>query len=238
VQLLTAVRLCPFRDEVRVLLTCAESPGQFPQDIQDLIDARCYVPLLDASDRITFMLALMREFKHLCETVLQNVSWSIDTSDEAVASDPDHVLNTLAVYSAETTPRELYDFMLRSFDACRHPLADGSTEYSAELLNKLKYDVEGVYCVTPYNPESKNAVMRQYANMDPEMTTKNTRICFLNKDGPVLTAEAEPSSKRQRSAAEQPPNVHQAIAERVAQQEKLLKNAARKEKAKRDREGR
>jgi hypothetical protein len=33
-QLLTTARQCLRRDSVRVLLTCGESPGQFPQDIQ------------------------------------------------------------------------------------------------------------------------------------------------------------------------------------------------------------
>jgi hypothetical protein len=261
-QLLTTARRCGVhRDRVRVLLTCSESPGQFPQEIQarkrnrfsffhsfaqDLVDARCYVPLFDAKDRIAFMLNMMREFRMLCakDTQLSKVSWvDIDLNDKAFLADPDHVLNTLAVYSTGTTPRELHDFMLRSFDACRFPNEDGSTEYSPELFNKLKYDVEGTFCITPYNPSSKNASLLTYAGMDPEVTAKNTRICVLNETGPDMSAalEKEPSNKRARVAAAaegQPKNIHDAIADRVSQQEKLLKNAAKRDKAKADRERR
>ena len=123
-QLLTTARRCSVRhDRVRILMTCSESPGQFPQDIQDLIGARCYVPLFEARDRIAFMLQMMREFRALCakDPTLANVAWvDIDLNDDAFITDPDHILNTLAIYSVGTTPRELHDFMLRSFDACRY----------------------------------------------------------------------------------------------------------------------
>jgi hypothetical protein len=134
--------------------------------------------------------------------------------------------------------------MLRSFDACRYPREEGGTEYSPALFEKLKYDIEGTFCITPYNPSAKNATVLNFANIDPEMTSKNTRICFLDDAGAKLSAPeteaaaAEPPTKRNRGPSEQQPRtIHDAIAARVAQQEKLLKNAANREKAKRGRGG-
>jgi hypothetical protein len=66
------------------------------------------VPFFEAKERIEFMLRMMREFHQLClkSPELKNVEWvDIDLMDGAYLSDPDHVLNNLAIHSTGTTPR-------------------------------------------------------------------------------------------------------------------------------------
>lgn len=247
IHLLTAVR-ASHRD-VRLVMTCDEKPSQFPQEMQSLIDAQCFMPMMGPADRIAFMRDLMADFYSLCQwdETLKNVQFTIDLSPDAAQKDPDHILNMLAMYSAETTPREMLSFMQRTFAACSTPTADGHTEYNADLIEKLTYKVEGATYITPDNPLAKNEPFYKYIKLDPELSAANTNMCYLNGDKPAfegnrrvtaLAAEQEADAKRKAKKRvrkdgaddkdKQPAQMQDVIKERVAQQNKLLENRTKR----------
>ena len=227
------------RNDIRVLMTCAESPGQLPSQIlHHMIDRKHYIGLPDPQDRCSLFLDFMRQFYELCRTrdELKNVEWSIPIGDEDIDKDPDHIINSLSVWSAGTTPREIYEFMRRSFVACSNPGEGGYTDYNADLLTKLVHNLEGQPSICAYNPCSKNDTIEQYVGLDPESTSKNlsTNAMFLAKEPVVIKAQQRHGSGQESMNKKHRPdmNAQEALKAKAEEHEKLMKNAAKREKEK------
>ncbi len=89
--------------------------------------------------------------------------------DDAVESDPDHILNALTLAARGATPRELYAFMKRLNDACANPREDGSTDMNEEFIEKMLYKTEGGgKSVVPYDIEKENSAVNKYLGLDFE----------------------------------------------------------------------
>lgn len=239
VHLLTTVRCCRTRrNDIRVVLTCDESPGQFPSEIRSLVDAHYLMPLPGPADRKRIALDLMKTYRECISTMPHMIPlvWDVSLDDADIESDPNHVLNVFAIQSTGTTPYEIHYYMARSFSACYQPRENGTTEYGPALFDILKYDVDGIACITPYNPMTKNAPIYSYADINPE-TRVHAGVGTVVLSDQTTTMSALPDHAQEkdckRAKTDQPTGIADAIEERVKQQELLLKKASKAESLKR-----
>lgn len=243
---------------LKVLVTSNTTPGKFHGDLLRLFDSKIYAGLPKPADRTRMVKERFAAFKRVCEKTpeLKDVTWSVTFDSDDVSKDPDHIINTIVTCSADTTPAELHEFMMRIFQACRYPKPDGSTEICDDFINKLFYDVEGVKCIVPYNPTKWNKEFFDYVHQDPECTSQDTRMCIIGasraKDDEEDEAlvndvrlqqtdiEAEmdkpldKSKKRGRvnDQDQQPMSVQEALAKRIADQEERLRKGKQFAKSK------
>jgi len=256
VQLLMTVRSMMYerRGDVRVVLTCGESPGTFNRYILDLIDRKHFIGLPDNFERTEIIIDLINAFKDLCKENkrLQNVMFSIDTGEDVMEeADADHIINKIALASAGTTPREITAFMRRAFVACSTPDEFGHTDFNEDLIEKLLYKVEDGSSICHYNPAEHNKTILDYAGLDPESTAKNSTMNTLilgekNKIINLMDKQREEEEKRNElqeqrvggrakrhrteEQEEERKTKQKTLKEQSEIREKVLRNAARRKR--------
>lgn len=239
IRLLTTIRfhreLCC---RIRVVLTCDESPSQFPGEIMNLIDAKYVMLLPGPMDRVVMALESMALFKTLAQRHLPLLKWNIENNLDAVLNDPNHVLNMFAIQSTGATPKEIHEYLSRSYVMCNKPNANGTTEYGPELFDLLKYDVEGTACITPYNPITKNETIFKYARIVQEGQAAQIGTCTvsdnanvaphiedIDREGIIERDEEEEKRRTKRAKMVQPKAIQESIQERIKKQEEALQKA-------------
>ncbi len=254
-------------DEVKLVLLCDESPGQFPRDLLDNVDVMHLLRPPEAEVRLHMVCQWMQAFKLGHEyavhrnTKLALLQWDVDMDPEAIAADPNHIVNRLVVCSAGCTPREIATFMRRTFEGCSSPSESGDTVYGPAYIESLLYSVEGgLKLITPHNPATLNESTFKYAGLTqgailPPSAVSST--CFCSSAATTIGDQligakkgfvrAVPSSQQQPQSSPQnqplapaqlqPASVNDALASRVAEQEEKLQSAAKRSKRSRRGQG-
>jgi hypothetical protein len=257
--LLSAVRLFHDGSRVRLLMLCDETPGQFPQDLLQLIDVTHYMPPPGPDT----CMAILRDWMHHFALFLHGnsnmeyVKWDLDLDD--VLDNSSHILYTLVVASRGCTPREMVTFLRRSFDGvCSYGSRETPTTYCAGWLESLLYKVDGALnSLIPVNSDTLNGPLNTYAGLLTEDPLIGAKTCFVRQVPDMVqrlapTPDAEPSgpSKRPRvqprepdgaaaaaGPVEQPKSVREALEARLEEQRQKQRTAARAEASKRRRRG-
>jgi hypothetical protein len=248
--LLTAVRLFPSGRSLRLVLLCDESPGQFPGELSALVDARFHVAPPDSDARLSIFQDWIGRFKqfaereHQCQTnVLAHLGWDLALDAESLEQDT-HIIHTLVVASQGNTPREIVQFLQRSFLGCRTPNPSGDTVYCASWLESLLHKVDGaINCITPGNPVALNEAIYKYAGLHVDDNLIGAKPAFVRQAAVQLVDAVEecddddkeeedevPKRKKRQKTLLQPPNVREAIRLRAEAQKKQLEQAERMRK--------
>jgi len=244
-RLLTIVRLFSDDKRVRVLLLCDENPGQFPRELQQLVDARHYVALPDPEARFEDIKWWISCFRDVAQKSpeLKHLTWDLSLEPEDLEQST-HIIHTLVVASEGTTPREIANFMKRSFSGCRQPNPNGDTSYCAAWLESLLYTVDGaIKCIIGVNPASLNEALFKYAGIQSqEDSLIGAKTCFVRETpdmvqrtdkedaGGEAAGDDDAGTRKRARANLQPSSVHQSIQERVAEQRKQAAEALKKTK--------
>ncbi len=260
--LLTVVRLFPSTRSVRVVMLCDESPGQFPSDVHALIDTRVFMAPPDAEARLLMFEHWITRFKQFVDAEkswqtndLSRLGWDVSLEKEDLEQDT-HILHTLVVASQGSTPKEIVQFLQRSFSGCRTPNPNGETVYGSAWLESLLHVIDGsIKCITASNPVALNESLMRYAGLHVEDTLIGAKTCFVRKttvdmpttpesdddddddddaDGDVPQNAATNGKKRKKraraKASFQPPSVQESIRLRAEAQRKKLEQADRRYK--------
>lgn len=179
--LMQTIRDCSYnrRDDIRMVITCGESPSKFGDAFLSLVDRKCFMGLLSNEDRGALFIYWMHRFYTLRNSNprLKALEWSIKLDAESIEEDPGHVVNTLITNSNGCTPREVYEFMTRTFTACSKPVDDGMTDYNSAFVIRMMYENEqNKRQIVPYNAHTMNSSILQYANLNPEVD-----LCNVNR---------------------------------------------------------
>jgi hypothetical protein len=230
-------------------MLCDESPGQFPQDLLQLVDALHYVALPDTDARLAILMDWVHAFARLLledSNLAAKVKWDLDL--DGMQDNPTHILYTLVVASLGCTPREIRAFMRRSFGGiCATTAAAVAQEpasYGAAWLESLLYTVEGnLKCIIPANPETLNEKLTKYAGIATQDSLIGAKTCFVRQvpdmvqPAAAATTGAPRDGKRPRTLVQQPASIQEAISARVADQQRQSEKASRRDKDKRRRSG-
>jgi hypothetical protein len=257
--LLTRVRASQPGVDVKVVLTCDESPGQFPAELLSLIDKKYLLVPPSPKARSEMILELMQCFRSRTPKApgFDHLGWDIELAASVVDEDPTHIVHTLVVASSGCTPREILNFMRRTFAGCSRPKESGATVYNAAWIEALLYKIEGGnVCIIPTNPVPLNEACFKYAGFEVQDTLQlgtNNKTCFV-RDAPlvfnsaaldnaaseavVVDDDGEPDgfgaaedlllgSAKRPRVALQPATVADALQARLTQQGASLSSAAR-----------
>lgn len=238
---------------IRVLLLCDESPGHFPSELLSLIDKMHLLVPINPEGRRYLLWNLMDAFRGTIDIrrELTLVGWDLDLVQANIDEDISHILHTLVVASSGCTPREILNFMRRTFAGCSKPKDDGTTVYNAAWIESLLYKIDGSRpCITPSNPVSLNAPCFTYAGVgsNESIMGPTSKTCFV-RDVPLIFNpnagdNAAPdddemganNGKRARIEL-QPKTVTDSLNARLAQQADVLATSARNAKRLRGKDG-
>lgn len=221
---------------VKIVMTSDVPPGQLSAHVRSMIDAEQYVGNMDAHERRGFLLEHMRGFQSVAvsDPDFAKLGWAVDLSEDAIQSDPDHIVNQLTIASNGCTPWEMKCFLDRVNLACAQPKEDGGTEYSTDLISSLLCKTTGVgTTLTDHNPATLNMPFARYLGtafttpdeFDMIANTKRT-AADAALDAPFLSPEER--EKKKRSLEERDAEMSDSLAALAARAEADANAAARK----------
>jgi hypothetical protein len=199
--LMQTIRDCSWnrRDDIRMVLTSGTQPSTFGEAFLSLVDRKCFMGVLSNEDRGALFIYWMHRFYTLRARApeLKNLEWSIKLDAESIEQDPGHIVNTLITNSNGCTPREVYEFMTRTFTACSKPVDDGMTDYNSSFIVRMMYeDGQNKRQIVPYNAHTMNSSILQYVNLNPEVDLRDTnRFVLGSNEFHDAAAAAEKQSK-------------------------------------------
>lgn len=202
--LMQTIRDCSWnrRDDIRMVITSGTQPSTYGEAFLSLVDRKCFMGTLSNEDRGALFIYWMHRFFMLRARApeLRNLEWSIKLDAQIIEEDPGHIVNTLISCSSGCTPREVYEFMTRTFGACSKPLDDGMTDYNSSFVVRMMYTNEQQKRqIVPYNTHTLNAPILQYVNLNPEVDLRDTNRFVLGSNEFHDVAEQEEQKQKPQS---------------------------------------
>ena len=218
--LMQTIRDCSWnrRDDIRMVITSGTQPSTYGEAFLSLVDRKCFMGTLSNEDRGALFIYWMHRFHMLRARApeLKNLEWSIKLDAETIEEDPGHIVNTLISCSSGCTPREVYEFMIRTFGACSKPLDDGMTDYNSSFVVRMMYTNEQQKRqIVPYNTHTLNAPILQYVNLNPEVDVRDTNRFVLGSN------EFHDASEKQQSKPPSPKKIKKDEEEENADEDAL-----------------
>lgn len=210
--LMQTIRDCSWnrRDDIRMVLTSGTQPSTFGEAFLSLVDRKCFMGVLSNEDRGALFIYWMHRFYTLRARApeLKNLEWSIKLDAESIEQDPGHIVNTLITNSNGCTPREVYEFMIRTFIACSKPVDDGMTDYNSSFIVRMMYeDGQNKRQIVPYNAHTMNSSILQYVNLNPEVDLRDTNRFVLGSnefhDAAAEEKQSKPPSPKKKKKIKQ-----------------------------------